>query len=361
MRLARVTVAPFAIPFRRPLVTGAGTIARRAGFILELVDATGRTGRGEASPTYWLGEENLAATAAVLDAAPTLVGRPWSDLTAIVDAWRAASPAAACALDTARLDLVARAAGVSVASQLRDAGGSAHVVPPPLPSRVPVAALLVADELTSLEQEVRAAAAEGYRTVKLKVGGRTLSEDVARVAATRAAAGAQMRIRLDANRAWALDDARAAVAAMAPFAPDFIEEPLRAADADAWDRVQGLGVALARDESIATAADYERLGQTADVLVVKAVRLGGPVATLALGRRACADGRRVVVTDAIETATGCALATQLAALLHLPDEAVGLGGARLLDPASARAVPARPWSDVGLPGLGERERGALAS
>jgi len=325
--------------------------------VLELVDADGRVGRGEASPVHWLGEEDLAATARVLAAVPALVGQSCADLTAIVETWCAGSPAAACALDTARVDLAARAAGVSLAQQLCEAHGSAR----PSADRVPVSALITADGSPAVEQEVRDLVTRGYRTLKLKVGGRTLSEDVERVAAARAAGGAQTRIRLDANRAWTLDEARAALVALAPFAPDFLEEPLRDAATTGWESLRGLGIALARDESIASVADYERLGGSAEVLVVKAARLGGPSATVALGLRACADGRRVVVTDAIETATGCALATHLAALLHLPDDAVGLGGARLLDPASHHAAPARPWSDVASPGLGERERGALAS
>ncbi len=361
MTIARATVRPFAVSFRRPLVTGAGTVARRAGFIVEIEDGQGRVGRGEASPAHWLGEEDVATTARVLDAAPTLVGQDSGDLAAIVDAWRARSPAAACALDTAGVDLAARAAGVSVARWLCDVDASPWSRVHRVPDRVPVAALLATDGLQPLEQEVRDLVSEGYRTLKLKVGGRTLAEDVARVAVVRTVGGPEMRIRLDANRAWALDEARAALVALAPFGPDFIEEPLRDSAPDAWGRVRGLGIALARDESIASEADYQRVACGGDVLVVKAARLGGPTATLALGRRARADGCRVVVTDAIETTTGCALATQLAALLHHPDEAVGLGGARLLDESSAHAVPAHPWSEVGSPGLGDRDRGSLAS
>lgn len=357
MRIVRASVAPFTVPFRRPLVTGAGRITVRAGFFLDLVDDSGETGRGEASPAYWLGDEDLGVTAAVLEGTPGLAGRTDAELIASIDAWRERSPAAACALDTARLDLVARAAGVSVASQLSAAGTSAAA----LPRQVPVAALLGADGPADLADEVRDVVGQGYRTLKLKVGGRTLSEEVARLAAVRTVAGTQIRLRLDANRAWTFDEACAALTALAPFAPEFIEEPVRTADGDTWESLRNLGVTLARDESIASVADYDRLGPSADVLVVKAARLGGPTATLALGTRARADGRRVVVTDALETATGCALATHLAAVLHLPGEAVGLGGARLLDPASAHAAAARPWSDVGWPGLGECDRGALDS
>jgi L-alanine-DL-glutamate epimerase-like enolase superfamily enzyme len=45
-----VRIVPFAIPLRRPLATGFGSIALRRGFVVVLSDADGHQGIGEATP-----------------------------------------------------------------------------------------------------------------------------------------------------------------------------------------------------------------------------------------------------------------------------------------------------------------------
>src|SRR5207248_1440782 len=71
-------------------------------------------------------------------------------------------------------------------------------------------------------EEASAARAAGFRCAKVKVG---LGDDTGRVAAVRAAAGPDMRIRLDANGAWSADEALAALDALAPTQIELCEEP----------------------------------------------------------------------------------------------------------------------------------------
>jgi L-alanine-DL-glutamate epimerase-like enolase superfamily enzyme len=192
----------------------------------------------------------------------------------------------------------------------------------------------------------------GYGTLKLKVGSRPVAEDVTRVGAIRERCPT-VRLRLDANRAWSLADAERALASLADSRLDYIEEPLRAEDAHLWARLRRIGVPLAVDETVRSLADLERCGGAADVVVVKAARLGGPAATVGVGSAARERGLRVVVTDSIESKVGQALAVHLAAALHEPGDAVGLGGAFLVTPGSGEIMAsigghARPAG----PGLG---------
>ena len=347
-RIMRAEVQRFAVPLRVPLATAAGRVGRREGFLLRLADDAGRVGHGEASPAYWIGDEELATTAAVVAGAPALVGHALADLPAIVAAWGARSPAAACALDSARLDLAARAAGVPLARLLRPAGDAWWA-----DAGVPVAALLAEAAPDALAGETARLVAAGYRTLKLKVGAGALAADVARLAAVRAAAGPGVEVRLDANRAWSAAAADAALAALAPYAPALVEEPLRSGDLPAWRGLRRRGVPLARDESVRTVGDCERLAAGTDVLVVKAARAGGPAAVAALAAAARRHGLGVVVTDSIETRVGRALALHLAAAFSAPGVAVGLGGARLLAAEPAGGPPAAaPLAIPRGPGLG---------
>jgi L-fuconate dehydratase len=70
----------------------------------------------------------------------------------------------------------------------------------------------------------REAVAEGFGQVKLKVGF-NLDADVRRMALAREAVGPGVRIAIDANQRWDVDDAVAWVKALAEFEPWWVEEP----------------------------------------------------------------------------------------------------------------------------------------
>jgi len=325
VRVERVAIRPWHVPLAEPLVTARGSLGRRDGFLLEIT-SDGLIGTGEASPAYWLADESLATTRAVLDEAASLVGVETDELPAVVARWRLHSPAAACALDTARLDLETRSRGLPLTEPL---GGRMR--------DVPVAALLAPGDPATVAENAARLVGLGYGTLKLKVGARSVAEDVTRVSAIREQCPA-VGLRLDANRAWSLPEAKRALASFADLGLDYVEEPLRGDDPSTWAQLRQIGVPLALDESVASLGDLERRGEAADVIVVKAARLGGPAATARVGSAARERGLRVVVTDSIESKVGQALAVHLAAALQKPGDAVGLGGAFLVAPGSGDIV-----------------------
>ncbi len=341
MRIVGAEVLATRLALRRPLATSRGAIAEREGHVLRLVAEDGATGEGEAAPAYWIGEGSLADAAEDLRRiAARVTARPDAS---VLRSWLehedgpALGAAAGCALDAALLDLEARRRGLPVAVLL---GGER--------SPRAVAALVGGRDAAELGAVAAAAVADGFGTLKLKVGDGPLADDVARLAIVRRHAPPPIALRLDANGAWTRGDARRALAAFAPFGVAFVEEPLRDADPRALaDLARTAPVALAADESIATAADLERLlAAGARVhLVLKAGRVGGPSRLVALARRAAAAGLPVVVTDGIEGPIGTGVAVHAAAAIGAP-LAIGLGGMQL-----ARAMQRRPWVTAGGPGF----------
>jgi L-fuconate dehydratase len=75
-----------------------------------------------------------------------------------------------------------------------------------------------------LDQLSRQAVADGFDLIKLKVGA-DLDADVRRMSLARDAVGAGVRIAVDANQRWDVDDAVAWVQALARFDPWWVEEP----------------------------------------------------------------------------------------------------------------------------------------
>jgi len=169
----------------------------------------------------------------------------------------------------------------------------------------------------------------GCTTAKVKVAqaGQVLADDVARVAAVRAALGPTGRVRVDANAAWTLAEARVALEALAPFDLEYAEQPC--ASLEDLAALRGHGVLIAADESIRKAADPLRvaLAGAADLVVLKVAPLGGVARALEVAR-AC--GLPVVVSSALDTSVGIAAGVALAAALPDLPYACGLATASLL-------------------------------
>ncbi|HUY29270.1 MAG TPA: o-succinylbenzoate synthase [Candidatus Binataceae bacterium] len=325
MRIEAASIEPYRAALTRPLRTSRASLSVRAGFLLRLRTEGGLEGVGEAAPAYWLGGEQLLDTHASLkkiSAAAAGLGsstrlRQWAFGSDAVR--RHLSKAALCALDCALLDLESRAAGISVAETL---GGNAGAV-------MAGCALIGGDRPQAVAADARRMVRRGFRCLKLKLGVASTRADLARVQAVRGAVGDAVELRLDANRAWSFDQAQEVFAAIARLKIQFVEEPLRCAAPAELKRLRaGSGVAIALDESAIdrhVLEQYVREG-AADVLVLKAARVGGLSAGIELARSARDLGLGVVVTDSIETEVGMSAALHLAAAIPAPHLAIGLGG-----------------------------------
>lgn len=217
---------------------------------------------------------------------------------------------------------------------------------PPEPVRdvVPVNATVPAVDARQVPQVL--ARYDGCTTAKVKVAerGQDLRADVDRVAAVREVLGPRGRIRVDANGGWALDEARRALGALAPYDLEYAEQPVLAVEDLARLRralaAAGVDVAVAADESIRKADDPLRVRdlEAADVIVVKVAPLGGVRRALDIVAEV---GLPAVVSSALDSSVGMRAGVALAAALPELRFACGLGTVELLtgDVAASRLVP----------------------
>jgi O-succinylbenzoate synthase len=177
---------------------------------------------------------------------------------------------------------------------------------------------------------------DGCRTAKVKVAerGQSLDDDVRRVAVVRDVMGPEARIRVDANGAWDVDQARAALGALAAHGIEYAEQPCATVP-----ELKQLRVALARhhidvpvaaDESIRKAEDPLLVAreEAADLVVVKVAPLGGVRRALEVVDEC---GLPAVVSSALDTSVGMAAGVALAAALPELPFACGLGTVALLE------------------------------
>ncbi len=172
----------------------------------------------------------------------------------------------------------------------------------------------------------------GCRTAKVKVAepGQSVADDQARLEAVRDALGPDGRVRIDANGAWPVEDAVAAIAVLdrAAGGLEYVEQPSASVEDLAAVR-RRVSVPIAADESIRRAEDPYRVRdlEAADVAVLKVQPLGGVRACL---RIADEIGLPVVVSSALETSVGIAAGVALAAALPDLPYACGLATVQLL-------------------------------
>lgn len=163
------------------------------------------------------------------------------------------------ALDMALWDLAAKAADLPLHRLLRAVfGGPAELEP------VPVYAgggyYFPADDLGRLAAEAAHFACLGLRSVKIKIGGRPLPEDLRRVEAVLAVVGDGGRLAVDAMNAYAPDAALRAAAALAPYRLRWFEDICDPLDYETHRAVaEAYAPPLSAGEALFSAADASNL------------------------------------------------------------------------------------------------------
>ena len=198
--IASIRARRLDIPMKKAFGIAGGAQELAANVLVEVTLASGVRGWGEAAPLpAFNGETQAAALETIERVAPELVGadvRAFRELGERIFERAAASASAACAMETAVFDALARANGTS----LRAFFGGAEEE-------------LVTDVTittgSALDATRDALEFQAFSTLKIKVGGREghdVDRDVARVLAVRAARP-DARLLLDANGGLSLRDA----------------------------------------------------------------------------------------------------------------------------------------------------------
>ena len=300
MRIASFDLVPYRLPLAEPVVWNGERRETREGVLLRLEDAHGRAGWGDAAPLPGFSRETAAEAAdALRTVLPALDGvdpdtrdllSPRGGFHTALDA--AGLPSSArFALDLALADLAAQEQGRTLPQALH-----------PDPAVVlPLNGLLMSDRDAVVAGAGRLAA-EGYAAAKLKVGRQSVEDDAETVRAVSAALGG-VALRLDANRAWSVDQATAFARAIEGVPLDYLEEPTPdAANHPALWLDTGLPLAL--DETLQEPSGEAHLRGWAAAAVLKPTLVGGLMAALRLAAAARAVGVRAVLSASFESGVG---------------------------------------------------------
>lgn len=331
---------PVSAPLRAEFRAGHGTTRTRELIVVSLEASDGHVGYGEAAPleSYdGVGFDDVRA--ALEDCRGPLAesdGAPRAEILRHC-AQVAVLPQAVAAIDLALIDLEGRRSGLPAWKLL----GAPHA------REVPVNWTISASDRSGAAREAAEARAEGFSTVKAKVG---LGDDGARLAAVRAFAGPGMEIRIDANGAWSPEEAVAHLNALEPVGIELCEEPV-----SGLEQIAGLEsqteIPLAVDESAIQPGAFDR--RVCALMCLKIARCGGASGLIDAAARARGAGYEVYLASTLDGPLGIAAALHAAAVVA-PERASGLATLTMFEsPVETLAATGGRMSPPRGPGLGE--------
>ena len=282
---------------RLPLVTpyrlAFGPVEALDTVVVRLTRDDGAEGFGEATLLTGYTDETIGETLARVGEIIAAARAPSFDLGAALAGLEASHPFLTTAFRTA--------------GEMADGSASLSL---DRPARVPILGLLQGDSEERLRAEADTLLAQGYRTLKVKVGF-DAARDAAMVAMAQRAVAGRARIRIDANQGYSAGQAIDFVARISADSIELFEQPCAAGDWDAHARVVPVarerGIPLMLDESIYSEREIEiaferQAARFIKVKLMKFCSVARLEAAIALVRN---RGQIPVLGNGVATDLGC--------------------------------------------------------
>jgi muconate cycloisomerase len=278
IRIERVETFIVDLPTIRPHVLSMATIHRQSITVVRIHCSDGSVGIGEGTTIGGLayGEESPEGIKLAIDTyfVPLLQGvdaRPAIAMRRIAAAI-VGNHFAKCAVETALMDAQGVRVGLPVSELL---GGRVR-------DRLPVLWTLASgDTGRDIAEAEELIAKRRHNTFKLKIGKRSMTEDVDHVGAIKRALGNQASVRVDLNMAWDESVARRGIAMLADVGCDLVEQPIDRLNRAGMARLRGTAsIPIMADEALHGPQDaYDfAVRAAADVFSVKIAQSGGLIA-----------------------------------------------------------------------------------
>lgn len=267
MRVAELTAFHVRIPLCRPVRHASHARTSTDNVVVRCVLADGTEGWGEGVPREYVTGETATSALAMLRRSdlPSQLEPCENLLAAVTQAERlrlAAVPgdirgiggnAARCAVELAVLDAYGRYFGDPLSAVTALVTPGLHQRRP----RVRYSGAITSSDEIKLRLVALLYRLYGFRQIKVKVG-IPGQNDAARLRAIRRWVGSRVEIRVDANEAWAADEAADQIRALEPSRIVCVEQPVAHADIAALSAIiRQVSTSIMLDESLCSMADAE--------------------------------------------------------------------------------------------------------
>jgi L-alanine-DL-glutamate epimerase-like enolase superfamily enzyme len=353
MKIEALRTTPLTVPYEQPIHTSYGARDAARVILVEIEDSAGNIGYGES-----IAGPELRSVETILNSfAPSLIGRDPRGVDAIIQR-------AMCEISSlpgANLDYFSRRVVAGLDMALWDLAGKAAGVPAtvlmggPLHDDIGYYAFINGDTPEELALEGTRAIEAGAPVIYMKLG-RGDDIDIAAVSAVREAIGGA-RLRLDPNEAWDVMKAIDMCRRLAPFNPEFVEQPVPGHSLSALKQVKDKSpFAIAADQAVHSPADVFACVSAcaADIIVLGPHETGGMAQLVKAATIADAAGIKLCIHAVPETQiTTCASFQAARSIANIDDanqEMAYLLSESLITAPSLELADGRltPWEGPGL-------------
>jgi len=307
MKNLELTYSPYNLKLKSAFETAHGKIEDRKGFIISIKNSNGVEGIGDIAPFPEIGSESLE------DAEQALKNMKLDlkiELTNILESFKEllsdydSLPSLRHGIEQALLNLICKEKNVTIDKLLElnlkriiNVNVSKGFLPKD-------ETILKAKELIK----------KGFKTLKIKAGRDNFEEDYNCIKAVIDEFGNDVKLRIDANGKWELDEAVKYLSKLEDLNLEYVEQPVNSLD-NFVKLKNNVSLPLAADESIRTkkAAEDFIKNNAADYLILKPMIIGGLLPTLEIIELAEKNIITPVITSSFESAVGKANAVVAAA------------------------------------------------
>jgi len=327
MKITRIECLPISLRFAKPIVMSGGAEACSDVVLVKMYTDEGFVGIAETGGTspWYQGEsqDSIMHNINRVFGPGILLGEDPFNIEKIVarmDKAARGNNQAKAVIDYALHDIMGKALGVPVYKLL---GGLVN-------EKIPLAFVMSSGTPAEVMAEGRSLVKAGFKFLKLKVGAKTLEEDLEMVAALRREVGSSIKIMIDANGGWHYLQALNFLTMAAQYDIAIAEQPVPWWDIDGLARLRRkVEIPIFADESAAELNDIIQIIEkdAADGLFLKIPKAGGILKAQKWVAIAQAAGLAVMCGCMIDSGIGAAAEAHFLAATEwmgrMPQETIG--------------------------------------
>lgn len=298
MKDLKLTYSPYTLKLKKSFFTARTEIKERKGFILRLTDTDGFEGIGDCCPFPEFGSESIEDVENVV-----------SDfkLKVIINETEIEKSINNCLLNYNKLPALRHGLEQAIINIICNKNKTTidNLLNLKLKKRVNVNAAI---GFLNVEESVKAARnhiEKGFTTIKLKIGRSNFEEDFSVIKLIRETFGENIKLRIDSNGNWNLEEAIINLRALEQFDIEYAEQPVNNLS-DYIKLKKKTNIPLAPDESIRSVKDAKEFIKSGAVsyLILKPMMIGGMLPTLEIIKQALTENIIPVITSSFESAVG---------------------------------------------------------
>ena len=297
MNELELTYLPYSLKFKVPFVTSKVIMKERKGFIIEVTDSSGVKGIGDIAPLTEFGMESCETAEEQLKHIRLKIELRENIRKSITDFLTPYDnyPALRHGLEQAILSFICNKTKLKL-NELLELNLAKEI------NINAVIGFLPPKDSAKLAKDF---VNEGYSTIKVKLGRENFAEDEAVINEIRNAVNESVKLRVDINGKWNLNEAIDNLNKLEKYNIEYAEEPVSGFE-KFIDLSKETNVALAPDESLRNKDDAIAFidSNIISFLILKPMMLGGLISVLELSQLAKSKNITPVITSSFESTVG---------------------------------------------------------